>query len=201
MSIRLVPAPTSRCRLGFARSDITPPVGIYHRCWGAATHDRATGVHRPVYGDILALAPMQADAGGTTAETRLQILLDIGWLRRPELEPLREAVASAAGLARGQVLITCNHSHSVAHPTLDRVGEPGGELIVPYLEALREKMTEGARAALAGLRPVTITYGSGRCDLAVNRDFWDEASGKFVCGYNPGAPADDTVMVAAVTEP
>jgi hypothetical protein len=200
MSIRLDPTPTSQCRVGFARRDITPPVGIYHRCWGAATHDRATGVHRRVYGDILALAPLEADAGEASTDVRLQILLDIGWLRRPELEPLRQAIAAAVGLAHGQVLITCNHSHSVAHPTLDRVGEPGGELIVPYLEALREKLIDGARAALADLRPVTITYGSGRCDLAVNRDYWDEVSGKFVCGYNPEAPADDTVVVATVTD-
>lgn len=194
MSILLVPTPTSHCRFGFARRDITPPVGIYHRCWGAATHDRATGVHRPVYADVLALAPLQSDTA-----TRLQVLLDIGWLRRPELEPLREALATATGLAREQVLITCNHSHSVAHPTLDRVGEPGGELIVPYLATLREKLIDGAREALAGLRAVTITYGWGRCSLAVNRDYWDEVSGKFVCGYNPGRPADDTVMVATVT--
>src|SRR5215211_3494987 len=116
MNTRLVPTPTSRCRFGFARRDITPPIGIYHRCWGAATHDRATGVHRPVYGDILALAPLE----GADADARLQVLLDIGWLRRPELEPLREALAAETGLTRGQVLITCNHSHSVAHPTLDR---------------------------------------------------------------------------------
>ena len=30
------------------QADITPPVGIYHRMWGAALHDRATGVHRPL---------------------------------------------------------------------------------------------------------------------------------------------------------
>ena len=43
-----VDTPQSRCRAGLARGDITPPVGIYHRMWGAATHDRAIGVHRPL---------------------------------------------------------------------------------------------------------------------------------------------------------
>ena len=28
-------------------------MGIYHRMWGAARHDRATGVHRPLLGDVL----------------------------------------------------------------------------------------------------------------------------------------------------
>ena len=43
-----IATPQTRCRVGFARADITPPVGIYHRMWGAALHDRATGVHRPL---------------------------------------------------------------------------------------------------------------------------------------------------------
>ena len=41
-------APQARCRFAIAEADITPPAGIYHRMWGAATHDRAEGVHRPL---------------------------------------------------------------------------------------------------------------------------------------------------------
>ena len=39
--------------------DITPPVGIYHRMWGAATHDRATGVHKPLLATLLWLEPAE----------------------------------------------------------------------------------------------------------------------------------------------
>jgi hypothetical protein len=195
MSTTIVPTPTSHCRFGFARRDITPPAGIYHRCWGAATHDRATGVHRPIHADVIALAPL----GGEMDQARLQVLLDLGWLRRPELQPLRDAISEVTGLPLAQVLVGCNHSHSVANVTRDRLHEPGGELILSYLEELRATLTDGARAALANLRPVFITYGWGRCALAANRDYWDAENARFVCGYNPGAPADDTVMVATVT--
>jgi hypothetical protein len=44
-----------------------------------------------------------------------------------------------------------------------------------------------------------VTYGTGTCALATNRDFWDAESGRFATGYNPGAPADDTLLVARVT--
>ena len=38
---------------GAGRSDITPPVGIAHGAWGAATHQRAEGVDMPFYATAL----------------------------------------------------------------------------------------------------------------------------------------------------
>ena len=46
--VTVLNTPQSRCRAAVARCEITPPIGIYHRMWGAALHDRATGVHRPL---------------------------------------------------------------------------------------------------------------------------------------------------------
>lgn len=53
----VVHTPQSRCRAGVARCDITPPVSIYHRMWGAALHERATGVHRPLTATALFCGP------------------------------------------------------------------------------------------------------------------------------------------------
>jgi hypothetical protein len=36
--------------------------------------------------------------------------------------------------------------------------------------------------------------------MAGNRDYWDVERELYACGYNPDAPADDTVMVARVTD-
>ena len=44
-----------------------------------------------------------------------------------------------------------------------------------------------------------MTYGTGRCSLATNRDLWDAAAERFATGYNPDSPADDTLVVARVT--
>ena len=41
----------------------------------------------------------------------------------------------------------------------------------------------------------TIVYGSGRCDLAAERDYWDIDQGRYVCGFNPTGIADDQVVV------
>ena len=53
-----VDTPQGFCHFGQARCDITPPVGIYHRMWGAALHDRATGVHRPLLATAVCLEPL-----------------------------------------------------------------------------------------------------------------------------------------------
>ena len=71
-SITEVNTPQSRCRFALAWADITPPVGIYHRMWGAAKHERATGVHRPLRATAAVFEA--ADAHGSSPETR-QILL------------------------------------------------------------------------------------------------------------------------------
>ncbi len=49
--------PFTRCRFGVASRDVTPPVGIYHRSWGAAAHDAAEGVHRPYVATAAVLSP------------------------------------------------------------------------------------------------------------------------------------------------
>src|SRR5258708_38352470 len=55
--MKTVEMPQTRCRAGVARGDITPPVGIYHRLWGAAVPDRAPGIHGPPPATLLSRGP------------------------------------------------------------------------------------------------------------------------------------------------
>ena len=89
-----VDTPQSRCRVGFARADITPPVGIYHRMWGAALHDRATGVHRPLTATALWLEAL--DGSGR----QLVLGLDHCLLDGAEFDRIRDAVGSGRGHRR-----------------------------------------------------------------------------------------------------
>src|SRR6476469_6102202 len=104
MSTTAVSAPTSSLRFGMARADITPPVGIYHRMWGAARHDRATGVHRTLTAAVLALAPLD---GGEPPFIRVQ--LDLVGLALPQYESLAAAIAAEVGLPREPVVLTFSH--------------------------------------------------------------------------------------------
>jgi hypothetical protein len=187
--------PQSLCRAGVARGDITPPVGMYHRMWGAATHHRSTGVHRPLLATVLAMRPPADDAAGLVL-----VALDHCILGDTDLANIRARVAASTSFASENVHVTLSHTHGAGLMMRDRAELPGGDLIGPYLDQLAERVGDLAREAEQRLRPVIITYARGRCDLAADRDFFDERSKAYVCGFNPLKPADDTLLVARVDD-
>jgi hypothetical protein len=196
VSGRIVTTPTARVRFGHARVEITPPVGIYHRMWGAARHDCATGVHRPLLADVVALA-RPADAAGPP---HLHLYLDLVGLGAGQHDSLRRAVAKATAVPREHVVLAFSHSHSAGLFASDRIPLPGGDRIPGYLGVLKRRLARAARDAVAGMREATLTAASGSCAMAANRDFWDAIAGSYACGFNPDTPADQTLVVARVTD-
>jgi hypothetical protein len=162
--------------------------------WGAAAHERATGVHRPLLADVLWLEPL---AGGR-AKGQFLVALDHCILEKAEVDRMGAAICRASGTAPAQVHVTTSHTHAAGLMVRSRATFPGGDLIGPYLDSVAERLAELAPAAMRQARPATILYGWGRCDLAAHRDAWDERTGQFVCGLNPNGPADDTVLVARI---
>jgi hypothetical protein len=189
-----VDTPQSSCHFGIARCDITPPVGIYHRVWGAAAHDRATGVHRPLTATALVFAP----AAGGAEQVLLAVDHCLLWAR--EHAAIEETVCREAGVAAGDLVVTCSHTHAAGLMGLERAGLPGGELIPPYLEGLAHRLAALVGEARRSSGPAVLAYAVGRCPMAANRDFWEAAAGEYVCGFNPSAPGDDTVVAARATD-
>ena len=194
-----VRTPQSRCRFSLVWGDITPPPDIYHRMWGAAKHERATGIHRPLRATVAAFAA----ASSTEPYDELQIVLspDHCVLGAVEHEQLVSRLTKATGQPRETFLVVFSHTHAAGLMGLERASLPGGDLIPGYLRRVGERATELVNEALGNLAPADIVYGTGHCNLAANRDFFDAATGQFVCGYNPSASADDTVLLARVTDP
>ena len=190
-----VDTPQTLCRAAVARGDITPPVGIYHRLWGAAAHDRATGVHRPLLATLLWVEP----AEGPREEKQLIVALDHCILDGDELAKIVQAVSQAVPILPDQVHVALSHTHGSGWMSRTRAAFPGGELIGPYLDNLASTIAALAADAHGRIRPAAVVYGQGRCDLAAHRDFWDADKGRYVCGFNPAGPADDTVLVARIT--
>lgn len=190
--MRTVAAPGFAGSIGVARRDVTPPRGIAQNAWGPATERVSTGVHRPL--TLTALALRDA-AGGPPL---VLVAFDGSWFRAREDEwHVRSAVVEAAGGDEARVIVTLSHSH--AAPLLTRAARdwPGGELIAPYLDALRIAAAEATREALAGTVPATLTWATGRSAVAGARDLI--VDGRPLVGWNPDAEADDTVLAGRVT--
>jgi hypothetical protein len=185
-------APSSfRGLIGVARREITPPIGIYARCWGAAKHDVAEGVHRP-----LTLTCM------TFATDRDEPLVLIGadlmsWRSRAAENAVIGRIISEANLPRERVMFCLTHNHAAPSVRPEDADKPGGEMIAPYQEMVARAALEAIDEARNSADPATLTWRYGKCDLAANRDLID--GDRMVCGFNQAAPADDTLLVARIT--
>ena len=189
--------PNSRCRAAIARCDITPPIGIYHRMWGAALHDQATAVHRPLEATLLWLEPAFAK---TASQAQILISLDHCILDSSEIHTIRQSIHAATTVAYENILVTLTHTHGSGWMSRSRSHLPGGEMIGPYLDRLAQLLVELACQAQSQVQPSTIVYGTGHCNLAAHRDFFDPDLGQFVCGFNPLGQADDSLQLARITD-
>jgi hypothetical protein len=177
--------------IGVARADITPPAGIYSRCWGAAPHDVADGVHRPLTCTALTLQPPEGGA------PLVLVSLDLGWWRSREDElHVRGAVLAALGIDESRAIVGMAHTHAGPSTFRGDIDKPGGHLVAGYLDRVRDAAVGCARRALASAQLATLEWERGRCALARNRDLPDPAKDRVICGFNPEAPADDTLLVA-----
>lgn len=189
--------PTSRCRLGISRIDITPPVGIYHRFWGAAKHDRATGVHRPLTATVL----VTQTPGETSSKENLHLLIAVDHclLRPVEMDELLNQTADRLGLDSTQITFTFSHTHSGGHLARGRAELPGGDLIGPYLDALPAKIAQSAQLAIDSRQDVVLTYAVASSQMGHNRDCRDDENELYVCGFNPDHETQLPVHVVRIS--
>lgn len=192
-----------RALVGVGRRDITPPVGIYARMWGAASHDVSEGTHKPISATALAIRASKSEPPIVVVSVDLALLGDLGGGN--DEKRIMAATLNELGIDRRRIIVNCTHTHGSPWTATSRSSMPGGHLLPAYLEYLGRAICEATREALAGVRPATITWATGKCSLATNRDFSDpdpKRTGKnarVVCGYNPHVKADDTVVVGRVT--
>ncbi len=183
--------PGFRGLIGVGREDITPPVGIYCRCWGAASTDVAEGVHRPF---TLTALTLRRDAD---APPLVLIEMDsIGWGHIGAEQRFRRRLLDRLGLQPGQLVFGVSHAHST--PWLTDRPDPtwaGGELVGPYVEHVFSSAVTSVEHALNTSAPGELVWHTGTCRLATNRDLPDPDADRWVCGYHPDAPADDTLLV------
>ncbi len=169
-------------------------MGIYARNWGAATQDLAEGVHRPLTVTALTL---QSELSG---EPLVLVALDGCWWKTHEDEWLvRGGLLETLSLKLERVMVNLSHTH--AGPSLSQrdKDKPGGTLILPYLEKVRDATILATRQAIQSRTNATLTWSLGKSTVAQNRAFAELSTQRILCGFNPEGQADETLVVGRVT--
>ena len=179
-------------RIGTARTDVTPPVGIYSRTWGSAKHDVAEGVHRPALASCLVFQTLDGK------DELVFLTLDSCCTDDKDVAALRAAILKRFNLTPVQLMFHPSHSHSL--PVLNRrmTGRPGGDKLTAYLDGLTDVCFGLVEQARASLGEGIVSWAYGRCGLAFNRDAVDPATGRDICGLNLAEQADDTLLIGRV---
>jgi neutral ceramidase len=185
-------------KAGAAKINITPD----HNMWMAGYAART----KPAEGkmtDLWAKALVLEDATGKRV---VLVTLDLVGIERGLSAPLAEKLAKKYQLDRSQIALNCSHTHS--GPVVARnlrpmheysLEKPQQELIHKYADQLEDKVIEVVGQAIGKLAPVTIQWGSGKTDVAVNRrnNKADEVPKLRETGMLKG-PSDHDVPVLAV---
>ena len=193
-SVRGVRHPGFRGHIGIARTDITPPVGIFCRNWGAARNDTAVGIHRPLTLTVLTLQEMPESLPLVLVDA------DLGWWAHMAFEQkFRSSVLRELKLPAENYMFSCTQTHSTPPLCEPEPQWKGGDLLSAYVERLLPTVIATTRQALALAGPATLEWHTGSCALASNRDLPD--GHRIVCGFNPALPADNTLLVGRVSAP
>ncbi|MGX5819769.1 hypothetical protein ACWKWU_16350 [Chitinophaga lutea] len=179
--------------IGVARKDITPPVGIFARNWGAARHETAEGVHKPL---TLTCITFRENA---QAQPLVLFSADLGWWKSAADEKkLREGILQALQLDAARLMFCLTHTHAGPSTFTEDAAKPGGHLIAPYLQSVQDAAIAAAREALDSATDSVLAWRYGSCNLAVNRDL--PAGDRYLVAFNPAAAADDTLLVGRITD-
>jgi hypothetical protein len=184
-------------RLGVARCDITPPVGIYSRNWGAAHHDVAASIHRPLTLTTLTFAPL------SVGPELVFVDADLGWWKTPQTyRKFLARVQEALSLEPANLIFALSHTHS--GPPLMEADDslPGSDILRIWMEQLFQSTVQCVREARGATFEGTLDWHTGRCGLAAVRDLPDPDSSRarVVCGFNPGRAPDDALLLGRVTD-
>ncbi len=189
------PAPAGNAaglKAGAARIDITPDKPVNMSGY-AGRKGLSTGVHDPL--------SARAVAFEVNGKRLVLISTDIIGFYEDVGSVIRKAIQDECKLQPSELFLCGIHTHSAPTPTLST--ERGHANNVEYTEALKPKLVEIARKALANMEPVKLGVGVGSCPVGGNRRelrVTDKGESSIVLGRNPYGTTDKEVLVVKVAK-
>ena len=137
----------SQFKAGFARLDITPPLGVH-----------ISGYYKVRIADgILDPLEVQCIAVSDGESTALLYNLDVAGIKQIRADIFRNAISAATGVHYEGIFLTCTHTHT--GPVIGIPGTPDAD--EAYIAFLCRKLCDAGVLAIADLTPATASYARG----------------------------------------
>lgn len=139
-------------RFGFARTDITPRLGVQMLGYGPYLNRCARAVRDPLYARVMAVSDGN--------DTLIMVSLELCGTSAELSQAIRQRVQAATGVAPDHICVHSIHTHSgpAAYPTLG-----WSEMDPPYLELLPHRVAAACAEAVANLRPAELRRATVPC--------------------------------------
>ncbi|MFC8513461.1 hypothetical protein [Streptomyces sp. NPDC057257] len=116
-------------------------------------------------------------------------VLDLTSISAEAIAAMRSIISEATGVASADIVVTVTHTFSAPH--VQAASSSAGA--AQYVEQIKQATSTAVAAAVQGLRPARVGFGTGRCDVNVNRDVLT-ADGWWL-GTGEAGPSDKSVGV------
>jgi hypothetical protein len=191
-------------RAGVTRADITPPVGVPLTGY-ILREGPSAGIHDSLHATALVVSRSAVQAAVISCDV---LAFDAAFVA-----DTRAWIEQVTGIPARHVMLTATHTHSGPATVVLR---DCGEIDAGWLSHLQEQLVETVAAAVDGLQPAAIGFGSGlvqegianrrRPDGPVDRELGvirvDDAQGRLMAvlvsaGCHPTALRADNLLISA----
>jgi hypothetical protein len=140
-------------KAGFARTDITPPLGVYMPGYYQARHAK----------EILDPLSVNCLAFNDGNKTALIMQFDTEALSDSVADGMRDAIVKATGVDRNAILLHASHTHDGGHLAAKASqGASAGNNVEPltdlYIRMSTTRAADAAVEAIRDLKPATLAY-------------------------------------------
>ena len=152
--------------IGFAKTDITPRVGVELCGFGPFINRHSVGVRDRLWARAMAVRSEDEEA--------VLVSCDLVGVTRETTRSVRRKVQQEAGLSGGTVIISCSHTHSGPNTSGLRIG--WGAYDPPYMEVLPHRIASACVEALENMRPAEVSHAEVPCEgIGLNREYDKDA--------------------------
>ncbi len=148
-------------RIGFAKTDVTPRVGVELTGFGAFINRHSIAVRDRLWSRAMALSK--------NGRTVVLVSNDLLYLPRHITARVRELVTEATGIPSDAIMVHSIHTHSGPN-TVPTSG--WGEIDPPYVEVLPGRIADACIRAVENLRDAMLSHAEVPCEgIGLNREY------------------------------